>query len=129
MATTNTSLLGDRWDLQIKQGSSFGPFTTTLVNPNGTPVDLTGCTVRGSIRKTRLSTTVTAALTVTSDYDATGVFVFSLTPTETAAIEAGESLNSAASQYVWDLELLDSANRVTSIAWGAIQVLAEVTRS
>ena len=128
MTTYKIDLLGDRLDLDMKQGCSWGPFSVTLTNDNGTAVDLTGCTIRGSIRKTRLSTTQIVALTVTSDYDATGTFSFSLTPAQTLLIEAGESLNSAASQYVWDLEMLDSAERVTSIYYGTIRVLAEVTR-
>ena len=38
--------IGERLDLLIRQGATFGPFDVTLANPDKTPVNLTGATVQ-----------------------------------------------------------------------------------
>ncbi len=45
--------IGERLDLLIRQGATFGPFDVTLANPDKTPVDLTGATVRALLVQLR----------------------------------------------------------------------------
>jgi hypothetical protein len=54
--------IGVKLDLLIKQGSTFGPHKFTLTNPDGTPLDLTGCIVRAHIRKKASDTAIVCDL-------------------------------------------------------------------
>lgn len=129
MATIPTiGNIGERLDLLIRQGATFGPFTATMENPDGSPVDLTGATIRGQIRKKPGDTAVAAQIEVVSDYDATGVYSFGLAETVTRAITCGASIDLPASLYVWDLELVQGA-QVTPLYWGEVRVHREVTRA
>lgn len=127
--TLEISALGERINLLLQQGAAFGPITATMLNPDETtPVDLTGCTIFGSVRKTAATDTVAAALTVAITTPLAGVYTFQLTGAQTDLITAGEVIKSAESQYVWDLFLKDSTDRVTQLYYGAVQVLRRVTR-
>lgn len=42
---------GERLDLIARQGATLGPFVVTLTNPDNSPVNITGCTIRGLVRK------------------------------------------------------------------------------
>ena len=42
---TTLGYIGEKFDLLIKQGSTLGPFSITLSNPDNTPVNLTGAAV------------------------------------------------------------------------------------
>ena len=123
------SNIGTRVELELMQGSTFGPVTHTLKNPDGTPVDLTGCTPRGQIRRKASDPDVTAPLVCVVFEPATaGVYTFGLSAATTAAIPAGSSANDPNSNYDWDLELLDSQGRVIPLLWGTLKVQREVTR-
>lgn len=54
------SSLGERMNLLLQQGATFGPIVATMTNPDLSPVNLTGCTIFGSVRKTAASTTIDA---------------------------------------------------------------------
>lgn len=120
--------IGEKIDLKIRQGADFGPITETLVNPNETPVDLTGCTVQGQIRKTAASTEVVAAITFEIIDAAAGTIRWGLSNAQTAAIAAGDDLKARESRYVWDRELIDSTGRVVPLSYGDVLVWREVTR-
>lgn len=96
-------------------------------NPDGTPVDLTGCLIRGMIRKTPSSAAVLLNITVTSAYDATGAYSFGLTDEQTATLTAGTDINRPESLYVWDLEMLDSTGQIIPLYWGDVHVHRRVT--
>jgi|GEM_PF-1276835 len=140
MATPKIGYLGERLDLEIRQGATFGPHAAQMFglidlnNPThvlqgyGNPINLTSCTIRGKIRKTALSATVTCSLVVTITDALLGKYEFSLTDAITAAIVAGERLTDNASKYVWDLELVDSTGKVFPLYYGNVIILREVTR-
>ena len=121
--------IGTRLDLLIRQGATFGPFVCTMTNPDGTPVNLTGATIRGQIRKAPADTVVVASLVVTITDAAAGKYTFSLSDATTAAIAAGADVTKPASVYVWDLELQDAAGSVIPLYWGDVRVHREVTRA
>lgn len=58
---TTLGYIGEKLDLLVKQGSTLGPFKVTLLNADQTPVNLTGCTIRGHVRKKALSSESSAA--------------------------------------------------------------------
>jgi hypothetical protein len=128
MAVPVLGFAGEEYTLLIRQGATFGPVTATMRNPDTTPVDLTGCTIRGKIRKKALDAAVVATLTCTITNAVGGVYEFGLTDEQTAAIDAGEYMASSASKYVWDLEMEDAAGRVLPLYYGQVTVLREVTR-
>lgn len=126
--TAQLGYIGERLDLLIRQGATLGPFLATMTNPDASPVDLTGATIRGQIRKRAADTTVVASLDVTITSAAAGQYSFGLTATATAAIVAGADVTKPESVYVWDLELQDAAGRVLPLYWGDVRVHREVTR-
>lgn len=119
---------GERLDLRIRQGATLGSFLAQMLNPNGSPVDLTGCTIRGQIRKTGLANSITAAIECTITDPLDGRYEFGLPDEITTGIPAGESITDDESQYVWDLELEDSIGRVIPLYHGSVNVLREATR-
>lgn len=129
MATQTLGHAGEKMDLLIRQGADFGPVTATLTDPDGSPCDLTGCTFRGHIRRTRLSAELVAAFAFEIAADpTTGVVAWGLDNATTAAIEAGETTRDRASRYVYDIEMEDASGRVTPVLYGDVIVQSESTR-
>jgi hypothetical protein len=121
--------IGERLDLLIKQGSTLGPFNATMKNPDGTPVNMTGMTLRAHIRRTGLSADLVVTIPVTITQPTEGKYTFGLTDEATAAIPACETIKDAASKYVWDMELQDAAGNVMPLYYGDCKVFREVTRA
>lgn len=132
MATRNTltvSQLGERFDLQIRQGSTLGPIRHELTDQNDVPMDLTGVVLRGQVRKQVLSSEKVADLVFTLAPDPTeGWYEFGLPADVTEAILAGANLNAPDSQYVWDSEMELPGGTVIPLFYGAFQLPGEVTR-
>lgn len=126
--------IGERLDLLIRQGATFGPFTATMRNPApdantpGTPVILTGCTIRGHIRKAPADAQPAAVVDVSITDAPNGVYTWGLSASTTAAMSAGLDVTKPESRYVWDMELEDSAGRVIPLYWGEVRIHREVTR-
>lgn len=119
---------GANLDLLIRQGATFGPNTVTLKNSQGMPINITGATIRGQIRKTAtagVSATVTAALTNASG----GQFVWSISAAQTAALMADSNSETAsASLYVWDMEIQYADGTIYPLVYGDVQVFREITK-
>lgn len=119
--------IGDRIDLVIRQGASFGPHNVTMTNPDGTPVDLTGATVRGKLRMDYDDATAAADLAVTILDAPGGEFEFGLDANITAGLSAGRSLGDRAGAHVWDMEIEFAGGSIMPLYWGTAQVMAEAT--
>ena len=120
---------GVRLDLLVRQGATLGPHNCVLTNPNGTPVDLTGCTIQGQVRKDPLSTGTPDATFVIEYTDRiAGKFSFTIPHAVTAALAAGEYQDSQESLYQWDMELVDSQSRIIPLWYGDFLNFREVTR-
>jgi hypothetical protein len=128
MAVPTIGFLGEEYNLLIRQGATFGPVTVTMTNPDTTPVNLTGCTIRGKIRRKALDAAVVATFTVSITDAVNGGYQFSLTDEVTSAMTAGEYTSSSESKYVWDLEMEDTLGKVLPLYYGKVTVLREVTR-
>lgn len=107
---------GDNVDLEVKQGSTFSR-DGAFANPDGTPVDLTGCELRAQLRRTVDSPAVNFGVEVTDA--AAGEFTFGLSKEQTIGLTQ--------SKYLWDFEYEDTLGRVTPICYGEVRVQAEVT--
>ncbi|MCK7461116.1 MAG: hypothetical protein MZU84_03160 [Sphingobacterium sp.] len=129
MADGRIGHIGERRDLLIRQGADFGPITETLTNPDGSPVDLTGCICRGQIRRTPASAEVVAEFVFEIAADPkTGVVAWGLPNAVTVALTAGDTIREAASQYAYDMEIEDASGRVLPWRYGTAFVHREVTR-
>lgn len=126
MSTTAIGSIGKQQNLVVRQGADFS-FTARLKNPDGTPMDLTGATVRAQMRPTAASSTF-VAFTVTILDPLNGRFVIALSAAQTAPLACGESLTDPKSRWAWDLEIQDSLGRVIPLLHGVASVFREVTR-
>lgn len=121
---------GSELDLLIRQGATFGPVACTLTNPDTSPVNLTGCTFRGQMRKTAsdlLSTGCAFTFVITNA--TLGQFTIEITDENTTALAADVvSETGPSSQYVYDVEMEDASGRVIPILFGKAQVFREVTK-
>lgn len=127
MAAPVLGSIGEEMDLLIRQGSTFGPHTLTMKNPDNSPVDLTGMTFRGVIRKEAKSAT-NYPITFEIISAAAGTVRMYMTDEQTAVIPAGPTLTHADSKYVWDAELEDSLGSVLPLYYGKVTIFREVTR-
>lgn len=126
MALTLGSI-GEEMDLLIRQGATFGPHVVTMTNPDGSPVDLTGVLLRGSIRKEPRAL-VKYDLTFVITNPTGGVYKMFMLDTETKVLTAGPSLSHVDSRYVWDSEMVDTLGNVIPLYYGKVNVQREITR-
>lgn len=118
---------GEELNLLLTQGADFGPITFTVKNPDGSPVDYTGCTVRGQAR-TRFGKHI-FTVPVLMPNPELGVYSFSIPSNLSSKLPAGLDLESPDSLHVWDLELEDSSGAITPLYYGSIRVRRKVTKS
>jgi hypothetical protein len=114
---------GERLNLLIRQGATLGPFRASMVNPDSSPVDLTGAQIKGVMRKTAGAAAVIANLVVVISNAPGGLYEFSLPASVTAGIAAGLSETDADSRYVWSLDLVDAQGQVLPLYYGDVAVV------
>ena len=102
----------------IDQGATFTT-TVTVTDANGDAVNLSGYSVAAQIRKSFLSSTATA-FTATISNASAGEITISLSPTQTAALEAG--------RFVYDVLITASGGTKTRVVEGQVTVNPSVTR-
>ena len=104
-------------NLFIDQGATYAT-KLVLNDPNGAPVDLTGYSAAGQIRKHYTSSNaVSFSVSLNAN---TGSVVLSLTANNTSSLAAG--------RYVYDVEMTDTAGRISRIIEGTVTVSPNVTR-
>jgi hypothetical protein len=122
--------MAGKYNLEIAQGSDY-TLAMTLKDPTGTPIDLTGHTFTGQIRKTASDFTVQASFTFILLNQGTdpGRVNMSLS----AATSSGITLNKSqgASRKIttmtYDVES-DNAGSITRWLEGLVQLSPEVTK-
>lgn len=122
---------GTELDLLIRQGATFGPIPASLKNPNTTPVDLTGATIRAQVRKTPTSAIgegCSATFVLTNPSQGEFTWEFPASATQTLAADS-ESELATASTYVWDMEVELANGRVIPLLYGKVNVFREVTKA
>jgi hypothetical protein len=114
---------GLKLDLEIKQGADWSK-EVDLTNEDGTVFDLTPYNHVAHLRKKPFDPTV-ISITVTSPV--AGRLRFALTHTQTAALSCGPDLESDASWYVWDHELVAiSGGEITPGFFGDVSVFRDL---
>ena len=122
--------IGERLDIILRQGSTLGPFIVTLTDSNGAPIDLTGATIAGQVRKNATDTgNPIATFDIVYINRVAGQFSFGIAKAVTALIPAGEYQESEESQYKWDMELIDTLTRCIPLYYGNFENFREVTRA
>ena len=115
--------LGNRYDLEIKQGATLS-LTATWKDSSGTAVNLTGYTARLQVRATYDSSSTILSLTSAAGITlggAAGTIAITASATTTAALTAPWS-------GVYDLELVSGGGEVTRLLEGIATVSPEVSR-
>ncbi len=131
MARNNTptiSIVGERLDLEVRQGSTLGPIRHQLSMPDDTPFDLTGYTFRAAVRRSAANTKIVATFDITMPSPEEGWYEMKLTDEVTAAFEVGISSTAVESRYAWDSEMETPDGDVTPLFFGELRVQPEVTR-
>lgn len=105
-------------ELFLEKGSDFTT-TITLADVNGDAYNLTNFTAKSQVRKSYYSTSTTAEFKILINTPTTGVINMSLTSANTANIAPG--------RYVYDVVIKDSANTVTRVLEGIVNVTPQVT--
>jgi hypothetical protein len=106
-------------ELFLEQGTTFTT-NITLDDIDGLPFNLTDVIAKSQIRKSYYSANVTAQFTTTINSPNTGVILLSLSAPVTANIAAG--------RYVYDVAIKDTANTVTRVLEGVVNVIHQVTK-
>lgn len=106
-------------ELFLEQGTTFTT-NITLDDIDGVPYDLTGVTAKSQIRKSYYSANTTAEFTVTINTPTDGTILLILDSSTTSNIAAG--------RYVYDVAIKDTANTVTRVLEGIVNVIPQVTK-
>lgn len=118
MSTPTLGFLGKRIDLAISKGYTFGPHSVALTNPDLSPVDLTGSTITGHLRKTPAGADIALTFDVTIVSAVGGVFKFGATSASTLALSTGKLVTDPESKYSFDMQWTDSTGRVLPLFFG-----------
>lgn len=105
-------------ELFLEKGADFTT-TITLNDVNGNAYNLTNFTAKSQVRKSYYSSSPTAEFIITINSPATGVINMSLNSANTSNIAPG--------RYVYDVVIKDSANTVTRVLEGIVNVTPQVT--
>jgi hypothetical protein len=106
-------------ELYLEQGTTFTT-SITLDDIDGVPYDLTDVQAKSQIRKSYYSANTTAEFTVNINEPEAGTIILVLDSATTANIAAG--------RYVYDVAIKDTADNVTRVLEGIVNVLPQVTR-
>lgn len=106
-------------NLTADQGSTFIS-VVTLVDDTNEPLDLTGYTTSGQVRKTYSSTTAIDFTTTVDTPPTNGQIQLQLTDTQTGGMKAG--------RYVYDVEIVSGGGTVTRVIEGQLEITPSVTR-
>jgi|TARA_A200000159_G_C7186169_1_gene281747 hypothetical protein len=105
-------------NLTVDQGSTFLAYVD-ITDSEGNPLDLTGYSVVGQIRKTYSSLTA-VDFTASINSAVNGTISLGLTDTTTNGMKAG--------RYVYDVEISTAAGSKTRVLEGQVEVTPGVTQ-
>ncbi len=122
----------NKYNLTMWQGATFG-LAITVKDANNAVMNLSSYTARMQIRSSYSSGSATESLTTTNGEitisAATGNVALELAAARTANISVDMNNGKPPrSTYVYDLELIDGAGKVSKLLYGDVLVYGEVTR-
>lgn len=124
--------LENKYDLIMIQGSTFG-LSITVNDSAGNTKNLVSHSARMQLRPSYSSQTITENLTTANGEillgGEAGTIDIKLSAERTANIKVDLTNGKPPkSNYVYDFELIDSANQVSKLLYGDVTVYGEVTR-
>lgn len=129
MTTPTLGTKGAALNLLVRQGATYGPQNMLIKGSDSLPIDVTGYTFRGQVRKESDSATVAASITFVVNNAANGDVSWSIAATATASLTCDPDDETVeASQYVYDIEMESGAGVVTPLLYGTVSVYREVTK-
>jgi hypothetical protein len=105
-------------DLKIQRGSTYRRLFHIL-QPDKTPLDLTGCAIRSKIRKSRHDSTISLNFHAEITDPLTGEFTVSLSAAETETVGFATG--------VYDVEIVFSNGDVQQVLFGGVLFKSEAT--
>lgn len=111
--------LPSNFDIEIYKGD-YLPLSVTLVQPNGTPLNLTGYTAQAHIRS-NYGDEFVYAFTVTIPAPSTGKIDIVLPSNVSAGIAPGT--------YIWDFQVKEPSGNIRTYLAGDVAVYDEVTKT
>lgn len=118
-------------DITVYQGATF-QIQLEIKNASGTPLDLTGHTFRGQIRRTVSSATPDATFTFTLANQMTDpgkvTCVISATNTAAIVVDVSPTYQRKTTKMSYDIESQDGSGFVTRWLQGVADIVPEATR-
>jgi len=105
-------------NIVVDQGTTFTTYLA-LTDSNNNPLDLTGSTALGEIRKWYTSSN-SVSFNITIPQPNTGYIYISLDANTTAAMTDG--------RYVYDIKTIDYANNVSRVVEGILTITPQVSQ-
>lgn len=120
--------MAGRYDFTIEQGATFSR-QVTWQDESGAGINLTGYTITGKLRKKTSDNKEIASFTCALVTPTSGIFSFSLTPTQTSLLPSSFSYNAEKQllECVYDIEASSGSN-VYRVLEGIASISPEVTR-
>ena len=118
------------YDILVEQGATF-LLTITIKDTSGNPINLTGQTFRGKIKKSFADTIAQATFTCTlaNQITDTGKVSISLTATDTAAIVLNtQGTARVLTTMAYDIESQDGSGIVKRWLQGLAKISPEITK-
>lgn len=121
--------IGGRLDIQVKVGTTVGPFLLKFKQPDGTYASFTGFTLRAKAR-TRATPSVAVAMTATlanpADFDAPDwvsgqAILIGAGKVESAKFEVPATMSAPPKIADWDLEIEAADGTLTTQLYGEIR--------
>ena len=106
-------------NLVINAGATFSQQFDLAQSDDSSPLNLTGFTIAGQIRK-HAGSSNSVSFTASAMDALNGLILISLTPEETASLKTG--------RHVYDIVITDSAGDKTRVVEGSVLVREGVTR-
>ncbi len=111
--------MSGKLDITVEQGATFER-NITIKDSSNVAVNISGSTFQGQIRKRHQSATKEADFDFTISNASGGVFIATITATNTGNMEPGD--------FVYDIEWTQSDATVTRLLEGTATVTPQVTR-
>jgi len=121
------SNLGSELDLILRRGSTFGPVTLTLTNPDTTPVNLTGLNFSASIKRSRSDSSILLPFNLSVISAPAGTLSMSLSRLSVDSLTPVNKITDTA-QYVWDFIITYTNGSIVCPMYGTVKVVQGVTR-
>lgn len=111
--------IGNKLDLQFRQGSTFGPYQLTLKNSDGTLVDLTSCVLSGNIRKNATLAPISTSLVFSITDPISGIVSMSIPKENTALLKGNSDFNT---EYAYDIVIQFADGHIEPLFYGDVYV-------